>query len=622
MEERKKEDKITYQWMFPFFIGLVSILIRIPKIPHIYGYDGFEIIWMAHAIKNGALIGQQTWLIHPLSYLGFYPFSQYPIGLPLILAAFLAIGIPLTVSLVTIDILLTVICVIGAYKLSKMFFQKEIYKNTFLIMILLGSKDFYNYTYFTVHPRGVLLALSPWFLYFLFKIRKGKKLVSSIKLLALFSVMILFYRISWLYIIYLIPFAFMIILSVKKIKEYGKRILESKVLKVAFLFSAIGIMVVGFVITPDFDVSLQSPIVEGTTIISQIVTLGMIYFSSLGIISLFWPIGLLSILFIEKSVCVKKRMFLLVTILFMALSWKIPVYSIVLFLPIYAWISVLGIKTSVDMIEKRMKFKYSAYLICSSLILGAAIMFHIIYSLAIVSVKITYFVTLGAIIIYGLFVAFQRYILKIRVKRLMQIFIFSLIIGNVFFLQTTYEGQERYASIGVAPFTVDYSQNHITEDELLVIDYIKTEGIEGIIITSSTTLARRIGGMGFLPTIPGYHIEHPLFYGWVSVEEVLNNTQFNLTEFIDSFSLKYQGASYEDYILSQIRHLNITRVTTINTLISLNVQYLVVIKNPSDNSIYPYLFHPYGNSSYYIFDSLNRLNPTFSTDYLAVFKIY
>ena len=174
MEERKKEDKITYQWMFPFFIGLVSILIRIPKIPHIYGYDGFEIIWMAYAIKNGALIGQQTWLIHPLSYLGFYPFSQYPIGLPLILAAFLAIGIPLTISLVTIDILLTVICVIGAYKLSKMFFQKEIYKNTFLIMILLGSKDFYNYTYFTLHPRGVLLALSPWFLYFLFKIREEK----------------------------------------------------------------------------------------------------------------------------------------------------------------------------------------------------------------------------------------------------------------------------------------------------------------------------------------------------------------------------------------------------------------------------------------------------------------
>ena len=619
MEERKKEDKITYQWMFPFFIGLVSILIRIPKIPHIYGYDGFEIIWMAYAIKNGALIGQQTWLIHPLSYLGFYPFSQYPIGLPLILAAFLAIGIPLTISLVTIDILLTVICVIGAYKLSKMFFQKEIYKNTFLIMILLGSKDFYNYTYFTLHPRGVLLALSPWFLYFLFKIREEKKLFSSIKLLALFSVMILFYRISWLYLIYLVSFAFMTIFSVKKINEYGVKILGSKVLKTVFLFSAVGILVVGFMITPDFDVSLQSPIIEGTTIISQIVTLGMIYFSSLGIISLFLPIGLLSILFIEKSVCAKKRMFLLITILFMALSWKIPVYSIVLFLPIFAWISVLGIKTSVDMIEKRMKFKYPAYLICSSVILGAAIVFHIIYSLAIVSVIITYFVTLGTIIIYGVFVSFQRYILKIRVKHWMQIFIFSIIIGNVFFLQKPYEGQERYASIGVAPFTVDYSQNHITEDELLVINYIKTEGI---IITSSTTLARRIGGMGFLPTIPGYHIEHPLFYGWVLVEEVINNTQFNLTEFIDSFSLKYQGESYEDHILSQIRHLNITRVTTINTLISLNIQYFVAIKNPSDNSIYPCLFHPYGNSSYYIFDSLNRLNPTFSTDYLAVFKIY
>ncbi|NPD89338.1 MAG: hypothetical protein HGN29_11480 [Asgard group archaeon] len=627
MVEKKEEQVRKFsRWLLPLFIGLLSILIRIPKLPYIYGYDGFEVIWMAFAINNGALVSDHTWLIHPLSYFGFYPFSQYPIALPLLLAGLLSINISLSVSIVMVDFLLTIVCAIGAYKLSSLLFRKEIFRNLFLIMVLFGSKDFYNYTYFSLHPRGVLLALSFWFLYYLLKFKEEEsiknKIFSIIKILVVFTLMVLSYRISVMYLLYLIPFVFQIIVSSERIKRFTKKIIENRITEVFFLLLSIGMMVLGFIITPDFDVSLWSPISDSRETTSQIISLGMVYFSNLGVLLIFLPIGLLSIFFSRKEVDFDRRPFLLVIVSLIALSWKIPVYSIVLFLPIYVWISVLGIKQSVSFLRKKGCSNKFSFLLCASIVGLSAVVVHVIYISIIVYVRITYFVVLVAIGGYGLFFIVKRYLFGFKRMQWVLVFMFIILTSNILFLQTAYEGQENYASLWIAPYSLNYSQNHITNDELLVIEYIKSEGINGTILTSSTTLSRRIGGAGFLPTIPGYHTEHPLYYGWIPADLVINNTYFSFYGFVETFSLVYNGSSYEDQVLSQIRGLNITRSYTIDTLVSLNIQYIVAIKNTSNDTIYPYLFHPYGRTDYFIFESLNNLAPSFNTSFLAVWKIY
>ena len=624
----KKEEQIRKfsRWLLPLFIGFLSILLRIPKLPYIYGYDGFEVIWMAFAINNGALVSDQTWLIHPLSYFGFYPFSQYPIALPLLLAGLLSINISLSISVVIIDLLLTMICAIGAYKLSSLLFKKEIFRNLFLIMVLFGSKDFYNYTYFSLHPRGVLLALSFWFLYYLLKLKNKEStkntIFSIIKLLVISTLMVLSYRISVVYLLYLVPFVFQIIVTSKRIKPFAQKIIENRITEVFFLLLAIGMLVVGFIITPDFDVSMWSPISDNGNTTAQIISLGMVYFSSLGVMLIFLPIGLFSIFFLRKDNNFDKRPFLFVIISFMALSWKIPVYSIVLFLPVYVWISVLGIKQTVSFLRKRGRSNKFSFLLCASIVGVTSVLVHVIYISIIVYVKITYYVVLGAIGVYVLFFIMRKYILGFKRMQWVLVFMLIMIMGNILFLQTAYEGQENYASLWKAPYSFDFSQNHITNDELLVIDYIKSEGINGTILTSSTTLSRRIGGAGFLPTIPGYHTEHPLYYGWISANSVISSTYFSFRGFIETFSLGYYGSSYEDQVLSQVRGLNITRAYTINTLVSLSIQYIVAIKNTNNDTIYPYLFHPYGSTNYFIFESLNNLMPSFNTSFLAVWKIY
>ena len=623
MDERKGDFLKKYsRYFFPIVIGIISILIRIPRTSFIYGYDAFEVLWMGAAIKNGALVSSQTWLIHPLSYFGFYSFSQYPIGLPLLLSAFLSMNFSLSASIYIIDLILTIVCSIGAYKLADLLFKKEIYKNLFLIMFLLGNKDFFNYTYFSLHPRAIAIALSCWLVYYLLKFKEKRKLLTSLKLLIVFFVMVFSYRIAWLYLLYLIPFGAYIIISSTRVKTFMERYLNNHIFNSSILFIALGMMVVGYFITPGFDISLWSPISQTTGLFNQIATLILIYLSSFGVMLVLLPIGLYFTFFSVKELELEKRIFLLISIVFAALAWKIPVYSVVLFSPIYTWISVLGFKKSVELIRKRGRSNKFSFLLLSSILLGLAIIIHVVYISIVAKVYYTYFVVLGTIGVCGLVYISRRYLLKIKRVNWVTLFLSIIITGNVLLLQTSYEGQENYVSLLTAPFSLDFSHNHITSDELLVIDYIKGEGIEGIILTDSTTLSRRIGGMGFLPTIPGYHSEFPLYYGWVDENTARNNTWFDFSYFIETFSFFYDGPSYEDDILRQIRNLNVTQPAVNALLISLEIQYIVAIKNIEDGTIYPYLFHPYGNTSYFFFQTLNSLTPSFNTTFLAVWKIY
>ena len=70
-------------------IVLLSILLRIPRVPGIIGNDAFVILWMARMVSEGNFI---NWTLSPLSLVGMYPFSFYPIGVTLILGSLMSLG--------------------------------------------------------------------------------------------------------------------------------------------------------------------------------------------------------------------------------------------------------------------------------------------------------------------------------------------------------------------------------------------------------------------------------------------------------------------------------------------------------------------------------------------------
>ena len=71
--------------LYYLVLVLVAIIFPLTTYPRIYGVDAFQVMWMANALRDGALFSDNTWLIHPASYFGYYPFSHRAIGVPMFL---------------------------------------------------------------------------------------------------------------------------------------------------------------------------------------------------------------------------------------------------------------------------------------------------------------------------------------------------------------------------------------------------------------------------------------------------------------------------------------------------------------------------------------------------------
>ena len=167
---KKFSDKVIDIVRNNFIIILiifVAVLINIPRIKGIIGSDSFEIIWMANALKEG-LTQETTWLINPLSSLGYYPFSFYPIGFPFVISLLLRIGMSIESIAIIFSFIEIITASIGMVKLSSAFFEKKIYKHLLLIAYIFAP-IFMRVTYFTFTARGPIIALAPWFFYYFFR---------------------------------------------------------------------------------------------------------------------------------------------------------------------------------------------------------------------------------------------------------------------------------------------------------------------------------------------------------------------------------------------------------------------------------------------------------------------
>ena len=112
---------------------LLPIIFLLSYYPHIYGTDAFDVMWMAQALRDGALFSDNTWLIHPTSYFGAYPFSHRAIGVPMVLAflisllEFLSFGVfGITEALLIFNIILIIIIYKCSRKLGNLLFESKI----------------------------------------------------------------------------------------------------------------------------------------------------------------------------------------------------------------------------------------------------------------------------------------------------------------------------------------------------------------------------------------------------------------------------------------------------------------------------------------------------------------
>ena len=147
-----------------YYLLLLLMAISIPIIyyPRIYGVDAFQVMWMAQALKNGALFSENTWLIHPTSYFGYYPFSHRAIGIPLVIAflttfveiiSFGFFGI--TEAILLFNIIIILLVYKSARNLGNLLFKEEWTRIVFVAAILL-SNNIFNETAMTISTRVII----------------------------------------------------------------------------------------------------------------------------------------------------------------------------------------------------------------------------------------------------------------------------------------------------------------------------------------------------------------------------------------------------------------------------------------------------------------------------------
>ena len=633
-----------------YYILLVSLVILFPltHYPRIYGVDAFEYMWMANALRNGALFSDNTWLIHLTSYFGYYPFSYTPIGVPMFLAFIINLltifSFGITEAILVLDIIFIIIIYRSAKNLGNNLFEEEWSRFIFVAANLFSFYVINNIT-MTVSTRIVISIAMIVLLNLNLKVLTNSINIfkASIFLFLLLTISALAHRL-WTYTLITIVFTIFMVF-IRKFKKLQKLTIYL-ILPVSIIAFFVGLEIVktaGFEFLSKLDPNQTfSPFFDENTLFGIVILLSWDIVWNLGLISFFFPVGVIITLYKltiilknsnEKNIMLNdNRQFLqkFYLILFIIpFSFFIPFtfYSIVIFFPILIIFSVYGISYLKKFISTYSE-KLSWFLIAIVLIMSIGYSFikvevstktdlWYVYVLSIISSILMLFVLITR---KGRTLNFSKNSFDpLKMKK--GIWILILTISILIFSITTIETNR--AGLSSSPYP--WSNRYLTDEEIGIINYFQTEEIDGLIFTTDAYLAERISSISLLPTFYGRSlIGKALWFDLLNPKEILENTIFSLsfTGFIKQrffiyrpeYISSYSETSPLEVIRLQITPLNMT-IERDRDLVRFeyNVKYIISI-----NRVFPH-----EGNHWTLIQSLynSELEPVFSTQHLLVWKI-
>ena len=628
-----------------FLLVLLAIIFLLSQYPRIYGIDGFQVIWMANAIRDGALFSENTWLIHPSSYFGYYPFSWYPIGVPIFLAFlisllnFFSFGLlGITEAILVFNVILIIIIYKCSRNLGIKLFKEEWIRFIFTAAILF-SPYVTRETAMYVSTRIILMITMISLLNINLKLLTNNN-INKIKAFMYLSLLLLVGALAHrLWMVTVITIIFMIFtIFIRKFKN----LLKISVLLILPL--SIIAFFVGLIIFPDEWILRETFVInqisflDENSLLGRITLISIYYISTLGLISLFLPIGVIITLF--KLACllktsnkkktqlnnthqqfVNKNYYLLLYIIpFLFISIYIT-YSIVIFFPILVIFSVKGLVYIKNIISR---FSKKSYWVLPIIFLVLFIGYSIINFQNILKIdllNVFSFLLFALILFLFVFVIINYNNLNFSnasfnlLKLKKEVWTITLIILILVFTKTSMEITIHNRTSSPYP----WENKYLTDEEIEIIEYFQNEEINGLIFVSDSDISQRIGGVGFLPTFSDrVVIGISLYYGFISPNEVHKNTEFSLSELstFQLFKSNLRSRKYDPirHIRDEIIKLNITIPEDRIILRSeYNVQYIISVND---------LFSHHGNL-WILIRSLHQLElePVFSTQHLLVWKI-
>lgn len=584
-----KKIKIYY-----LFLVLVVIIIPIIHYPRIYGVDSFQVIWMANALREGALFSDNTWLIHPASYFGYYPFSHRAIGVPMILAflisffKFISFGVfGLTEAILAFDIILILIIYKSSRNLGNRLFKEEWSRFIFVAAILLSPNIIYDTT-MTVSTRIIITIVMIVLLNLNLKILTANRINKIKTIIFLFLILFVGALAHRLWMGTIIAIIFMVITFFIRKYENLQHLTVLLILPLSIIALFFGL---------EFFRSDISEQFGGNVTFLETSFFLITYFGFWsGLISIFFPIGLLITLykftFTFKNtnafkISKKKNSELynshneFTDTFYYLLLFLIPFfyliftyfYALVIFFPIIIIFSVQGLiyfKDFISNLYKKLGFNFK--------------------NLTFSSISSDPHKLKKGIWITVLTISFLAYT-EINIE-----------VSRIDVISNTYPWENRY----------------LTNEEIEIIEYFQNEEINGLIFCAAGMhISERIGGVGFLPTFSGATLTGiPLFYGLINPNYVHENVEFSLSELFRFNLYTYNETNPIKVLVNAIKELDLEKKEDLHALISYNVQYIITINNTYQSG---------GINNWPLIQSLQQsglFKPVFSTQHLLVWKIY
>ncbi len=631
-----KKNRLYY-----LVLVLVAIVIQIIHYPRIYGVDAFQVIWMANALREGALFSNNTWLISPFSYFGYFPFSHRAIGVPMFLAFlislldFISFGtFGLAEAILTFNIILILIIYKSSRNLANRLFEEEWSRFIFVAAILLSTNIIGN-TAMYVGTRIIITIVMIALLNLNLKIittDNQNKFETTILMFLLLLVGALAHRL-WMGTV--ITIIFMI---------FTVFIRKHKKLHHLTVFLLLPLSIIAFFYGLEFfDVESRSDFGVNATVL-EISTFLIEYFGfRIGLISLFFPIGVIITLYKltftfknsnafktskKKNAQLDNSHHEFIDNFYYLQLFLIPFfftifnffYAIVIFLPIIVIFSVQGliyIKKFISSFSKKLDWVFPIlllFLVVSYYFLRyenySNIVFWNVFLFSLVSLILFLFVFL----IYNFNnLTFSRASFDPH-KMKKEIWIIALTISFLTFSEL-YVVAGRHA-LTTSPYP--WENRYLTNEEIEIIEYFQNEDIEGLIYVTDVYLSDRIGGVGFLPTFSRSSriIGIPLYYGIIPPNYVHENAKFSLSELFRFGLFTFNEMDPIIELLNSIRALDLREGTDFEVLVSYNVQYIISINDT---------FQSGSINNCTLIQSLQQselFEPVFSTQHLLVWKIF
>jgi hypothetical protein len=616
---------------------LLSIVIRVPRVPGILGNDAFIVLWMGHVLSEGYFT---NWILSPFSLIGLYPFSDYPIGLPLVIAAMMKLNLSFEVIVLIISITASIIGTVGAYYLGMALFRGR-QKALFFTMFYTFSFMFVNVTYYTATTRGPFLAILPWFLFYSVKLLKSPD-PSYWKLtdegLVLFTESTLRQAILVLILLVLLFFShglalFTLAYGAVAIGYYflkrqknsgilhrftetmiGRTVLlsdapayrvtehhhssESKVSYwtkltrpllsgewlswFVFLLLSISALILGLILVPIDPAKTVPFFLSNDTLVGISWNLIIDYGIRLGLMSIFLPIGILGAFHKDQGRDRRLIHFLLVPMVLFTLPKS--TYAAVLFLPVFGYYSVVGFDLSRYYFQDRWIGFGSVVFV---------LVFSTVYLLFVVALPnwVVLFIVLTLIIaVFAIFQSLRNWSsYHTTIGR--QLRRWKILTGQGPMNLLDRQGL-RILLISVIVISLVTTEgvilqgdNHyISHDEYRIIDYLSEQSNTGIVFVSTPVVGRRLQAYGF-EAVLSFNEGAALYFGWIQPVNITSNSHLSIREILQSGRLyTYEGPEPEREIWISLFALDLTDEADRELAKEIGLEYIIVEKTANGYS--------------------------------------